>query len=120
MSAISIARAYNPVEIDLWGAKYETIDVPRSGLKKVTKLETEVAGLQSGAIDVPEDSDELDVLVEKIGELLDVKLVAVGGGKSKPSTHIKKKWRADELTLPQLLGFMDEVGEGEGKANRSS
>lgn len=117
MPAISIARAYSPVEIDLWGAKFETVDVARSGMKKTQKLEEEIEALETSE----DTTDEiLDTLVAKIGALLDVKLVAADGGKTKPSTLVAKKWKADELTLSQVAGFTDAMRRAEGEANRPS
>jgi hypothetical protein len=111
MASIAISRAYNPVDIDLWGAKFETIDVTRSGAKKAQQLEREIEEIREG-------DDLLDELVEKMGELMDIKLAAAAGGRSKASTRIRSKWKGDELTLGQLFEFFDAVQKAEGECNR--
>ncbi len=112
MTAIAIANAYNPVEIDLWGTKFETIDVPRSGAKKATALEDKIDELEAG-------SDGLDELVDLMADLLDIKLRKTSGT-GKPGTLIRKKWADDELTIPQLMSFMAAVRQAEGEGNRPS
>lgn len=107
---VSIARAYNPVEVDLWGTKFETIDVPRSGAKKAQALEDEIDTIERG-------EEMFDELVEKIAELMDIKLVPVEGSK-KPSTIVKKKWKSDDLSIGQLMSFFREVQQLEGEGNR--
>lgn len=110
--AVSIARTYAPVEIDLWGTKFETIDVPRSGAKKATQIEEEIDLIAA-------DANGLDTLVDLMAQLMDIKLKKVDGT-GKPGTLIKKKWNADELTVPQLMAFMSAVRDAEGEGNRPS
>ncbi len=110
--AVSITRTYSPVEIDLWGTQFETIDVPRSGAKKATALEETIDSIQASG-------EGLDELVGCMAELMDIKLTAVEG-KAKPGALIKKKWNADELTIPQLMSFMSAVQDAEGEGNRPS
>ncbi len=102
MTRISIAQAYEPVEVDLWGTVFETADVTRSGQKKAQALEGELEGT--------EDPDEQ---VELLAKLLDLKLVSTNGTKLKPSTMIVKKWKADELSPRSLFSFLDRLAEAE-------
>ena len=111
MGAVSIQGAYDPVEVDLWGSRFETIDVPRSGAKKAQKLEEEIEALG-------QSPDVLDELVSKMGELLDLKLRAIDGKRKKPATIIAQKWEADQLTLGQLFSFLDAVQTAEGEGGR--
>jgi hypothetical protein len=110
--AVSIARTYAPVEIDLWGQKFETVDVPRSGAKKATAIEKDIDQISA-------DADGLDALVDLMAQLMDIKLKRVEGT-GKPGTLIKKKWNTDELTVPQLMSFMSAVRDAEGEGNRPS
>lgn len=87
------------VEVDLWGTLYTLAPATRSVLKKVEPLEAELEGV--------EDGDELVALFAK---LFDLRLTAVNGG-GKASTHIKKKWNADELTLQELASFAEALAE---------
>jgi hypothetical protein len=108
MSRISIGQAYEPVEIDLWedngGGVFVTEDLPRSKQKKAEKL--------LGAVYETEEGGE-DVAVDAIGQFLDLKLVPKNGTKVKPSTLVSKKWKADELTMRQLLAFLQAVAEAD-------
>lgn len=102
--SVSIARAYRPVEVDLWGAAYETVDVTRSGARKVAEIEKQMGELEEG------QSDEM---IGLMAEMLDVKLANANGSKKKASTHIKAKWQADELSLDQLFSFLGQIAEAE-------
>lgn len=103
---IAIARAFVPLEIDLWGEEFHTIDVPRSGAKKADALQAKL-----------EEIDDDDKAVEVIAQLLDLKLAPAGPKKTKPSTLIKKKWAADELTMRGLLSFLAEIRLSEQSEN---
>lgn len=102
--AIPIARAFVPVEVDLWGELFETVDVPRSGAKKAVQLQAELNQL---------DEDAQDEAVELIAQIIDLKLTAADGKKTKPSTLIKRKWKADELSVRGLFAFLAEIGAAE-------
>ncbi len=99
MKTIAISRAYSPVEVDLWGAKFETVDLSRSAEIKAEEIRSALA-LSSG----------IQAEIDKLAELMDVRLRPLGGVKKKPSTLIKAKWKANELTRRQLYSFLDEVG----------
>jgi len=106
---VAIARAFKPVEADLWGSKFETVDHTRGTLKKATKINAEVERLKV-LLGEDEEGDIGDQLVEKVGEGLDLRLQAIAGGKKKPSTILKAKWKAEDLSLRQLFGFIGELG----------
>lgn len=112
MPAVSILSEYTPAEVDLWGAKYETVDLGKKGFKKLTKVQAEIETLAY-------DDDAVDNLVIKVGEFCDLKLVALEG-RVKASTLIKKQWDAENLTARQLASFIGRVSEAEAEANRPS
>jgi hypothetical protein len=112
MSAVSILTEYVPAEVDLWGAKYETVDLGKKGFKKLTKVQSEIETLAY-------DDDAVDTLVAKVAEFCDIKLVAVEGN-VKASTLIKKKWDAEILKARQLGDFIGRVNQAEVEANRPS
>lgn len=125
MTRLEIAQAYEPIEIDLWGTVFETRDVPRSGVKKTGELQQKLEAIQEaqakegeeipGVGLVPRDPkpDELDQMVGILAEMMDVKLVSTNGGRKKPSTLIKAKWQADDLSLGRLFTFVAEIRAAE-------
>lgn len=126
--------AYEPIDIDLWGEKFETVDSTRGAQKKATKLQREFLRFVDEGPDPAEleavegDEDKEDELIDKLtgeavvkmGKLLDLKLQAVDGSKRKASTVLKKKWESEDLTIAQLQRFLDNVRSAEGEANRPS
>src|SRR5438132_8106 len=98
MSKVSIATAYEPVEVDLWGSTFTTVDATRSVAKKAGALQDKLAA-----------AEDDDVAVKLLSQLLDLKLA----GEEKPSTLIDAKWKADELSVRQLLVFLESLGEAE-------
>lgn len=112
-SPIAIETAYKPIEVDLWGASFETVDPPRSGARRVTEIMRQLADLDK-AENAEEDADELnDKAVGLIAELLDVRLRNANGSRTKASTHIKRKWEADELSVAKLFAFLERLGEAD-------
>lgn len=108
MNSIAISRAYKPVEIDLWGSKFETVDLPRSASKRAVEVSEEVTAMREDL-----GHADWDELVAKIGEGLDIRLQAVAGGKKKASSLLKAKWKADEISLNRIFEFLAEVATAE-------
>lgn len=115
MTRLSITAEEQGVELDLWGEDYILLPATRSLSRKarplyerLEQIEAQAAQLDREGKDMPEDLD--DQMVEAIGKLLDV-VVRPTDGTRKASTLIQRKWKSDELTLPQLLRFLDQVGE---------
>jgi hypothetical protein len=104
MTSIAISRAYNPVEIDLWGTKFETVDLARSASKKAMEIAAEVNQARREL-----ETTDWDKLVAKVGEGLDLRLTRTGNGKTKPSTLLKAKWKADEISLSRIFEFLGEI-----------
>lgn len=111
MSEVSILSEYEPVVVDLWGAKYETKELGKKGVTKLAAVEKEIGEFQVT------DAASLDEFVAKFGEFVDVKLKPVKG-KVKASTHLKKQWDADNLTDRQLGAFLVNLKVAEEEANR--
>lgn len=88
------------VEVDLWGKKFVTVPATRSVLGKVTALE--------GKLDELTD-DQLDEKVELLTQVLDLRLKPAGQGRKKAGELVLEQWKADELTLPQLFEFANDV-----------
>lgn len=103
---IRIEDTYRAIEVDLWGHLYETIDIPRSKARKADEL-------MMKAQEQSEREDGDDAIVELIGQMLDIKLRSADEKGTKPSTLIKRKWKADELTVRQLFGFLGQIGQEE-------
>jgi hypothetical protein len=107
MTRISIENAYSPIEVDLWGSIFETVDQTKGNQKRVAECQAKLAVLEE---------DQEDVAIELFGEMFDLIFRPVDGGKRKPSTVIKAKWKADDLGLGQLSSFLQRVGAGQRKS----
>lgn len=111
MTKVSIAAApADGIEVDLWGSDYTLLAATRSRGRKARPFEQKLEELEEAAQqdEPPEDLD--DQMVDTIGRLLDVILAPVTGT-TRASTLIGRKWKGDELTLAQLLGFVNDLGE---------
>jgi hypothetical protein len=111
-ATVSIVSDYEPAEIDLWGAKYDTVDLAKKGFTKLTALQAEIDTLAY-------DDKAVETFIEKVGEFCDIKLVAQKG-KTKASTLIKKEWDANHLTARQIASFIQRIAAAEAEANRPS
>jgi hypothetical protein len=99
MARITIDQAFEPVEVDLWGSEYRTRARTRTVQKQVQE--------KLAAFYASEDDDES---VKLLGEAFDAWFEPVGDA-GKPSELVASKWEADELTVGQLLGFLDSLGD---------
>lgn len=97
---VSIARNYEPVEVDLWGETFYT----RARTKQLEKqVEAIMKKFEEG-------------LVKMIGQTLDHYLQPAENGDApsqKPSEVILEKFKADELTLDDLQAFSQRLAEAE-------
>jgi len=105
---VSIARAYKPVEIDLWGSKFLTVDLPRSKSEKAKEITREVNVMRENL-----GTEDWDEVVAKISEGLDLRLDKGPVVKKKPSTLLKAKWKADEISLNRIFEFLSEISMAE-------
>lgn len=108
MTTVAIARAYKSVEVDLWGSKFLTVDLARSSSELAKTITREVNAMRANL-----GEEDWDEVVAKIGEGLDLRLEKSPGGKKKPSTLLKAKWKADEISLNRIFEFLSEISMAE-------
>lgn len=96
---IKLGLVPEPFQVDLWGTVFDAVPPTRSVLAKLDPLEDKLL----------EDPDP-DGQVDAICAVLDVRLRPVEGTK-KPSTLVKAKWKADDVTLVQLYGLLQQISE---------
>lgn len=102
MSRVSIGKtSREEVEVDVWGVAYTLQPSTRAVVKAVLPLEQKL-----------EDSHDPDEIVDVLAQMIDLKLKAVNGG-GKASTHIKKKWKSNEMTLADLEDFATDLADAE-------
>lgn len=95
---ISLGEALDKVEVDLFGTAFEAQPATRSLMKESEPFERE--------LDKADDSDDV---IAAVGRLLDIRLKSANGSKRKPSTIVKEKWEADELSTGSLLAFLADL-----------
>lgn len=107
MTRIAIDTAFQAIEVDFWGAVFETRAMPRSRSRKARVLATRIDELLRSN---PESEDVADTeeeeLIAKYGELFDLKLKPIEGNRKKASVLLVAKWEDDGLTGEQLASFL--------------
>lgn len=103
MTRLSIDQGYEPVEVDLWNNDFHTRPSTRSTAKLATTITEKLS----------EPGVDEDATVKLICELLDMRLVPAAGKRTKASTLIIRKWENDELSLPQLIDFVGNLGDAD-------
>lgn len=98
MARVSI-RAYKPISVDLYG-EFETVDLARGDNLKLQELQKEF-----------EAATTEDAQVDVYAKSLDIRLRAADGGKTKPSTLVKRKHQSGELSYGRLRAFLDDLLE---------
>lgn len=106
MTRISIETAYSPIEVDLWGALFETVDQTKGNQKKMAKCQAKLA--------VADEGDET-AIIRLFGELFDLMFRPIEGGRKKASTQLKEQWDAGNLGIGQIGGFLQKVAVGQRK-----
>lgn len=99
--AVKIRTAYLPVELELWGGLYETVDLNNAETQKETDLFAEVLS----------EEDEEKALAQW-GEYLDLILKPVNGTK-KPSTALKAEAKADRISSRGVVGVVLQIRAAE-------
>jgi hypothetical protein len=99
------AAEQETLEVDLWGTVFHRVPVTRTRQRQIKDLDGDLQKIDESA----EDAD--DQAVEVMARMLDCILAAGDGGRSKPSTLILKKWKADELAFDQLASFIEDIGD---------
>lgn len=102
MSKVSIGAGapFDPVVVDLWGHEFNTVPVTRSVAKRLGEHERKLS-----------EEEDPDLVVELIAAMLDEHLKPSNGKRTKPSSIIKEKWEADELSLPQLTQLSADLAD---------
>lgn len=109
MDRIAIDKAYDPVEVDLWGEVFYTQDVTADTEEKLGELWQELAEVERT------EADGWRVKrVECLGRMLDLRLGREGKGK-KPSTLVKERYQANKLSFARLMEFLADLGNAEGQ-----
>src|SRR4051794_28630823 len=99
MTRIAIDAAFDPIEVDFWGALFQTRSMPRSRARKARVVATRIDQLmKSEPLEEEAAEREEAELVDKFGELFDLKLTPIEGNRKKASTLLRQKWEKDELT----------------------
>lgn len=101
MARISIAASFEPVEVDLWDHLFHTKPITKSVARSTDEL--------GDKINEAEAAGDADKIVALLGEVFDALLQAADAKRTKPSALISKKWDSDELSLPQLIEFSEEL-----------
>lgn len=101
MAAVKIQTAYLPVEIELWGGVYETVDLTRADTEKETDLYAEALA-----------AEEEDQAIAKWGSYLDLILKPVEGAR-KPSTALKREYKEGRITSRGVVGVTLQIKAAE-------
>lgn|GEM_PF-6159404 len=113
MSKVTL-RAYNTVEVELFGHLFHSVDLPDSKAKHLTKITEGLRGVSDNA-DLADSDAEATRLM---WDWFDTVLAPADDGKQKPSTVLKAKWDAEELTPRQVLGLYFDLSREIGEANK--
>lgn len=105
MARISIADSLETFEVDLWGRIFDAVPVTRSVQMRATELEREGGDVLDG--------EEPDEIVAYLGKMLDLRLKPAKGARKLASEAIAEKWQADELSIAQLVSFVQKFSEGD-------
>jgi hypothetical protein len=95
--AIAIASPYEPVEVDLWGVSHKTQRVTRSLERKLDEAREEI-----------KKADSTDAAVKGYAKVVSIYL-----GDAKIARTIETKWKADEVTVHELVAFVDAIAEAD-------
>lgn len=99
---VSIADAFEPVTVDLWGHEFHTVQATRSVVQQADKLEQQM-----------EEVTDTDALVGLLGDALDIVLKPSDGRRTSPSKLIGEKWQADHVTVDQIVGVLEGIRDGQ-------
>lgn len=100
---VSIAEVLQTIEIDLWGHEYETVWVTKSTIDKAQALWTD-------AIAEGREGGDRDLMIDKLGQLLDLRLKTDDAKAPKPSKLLRDKWDADEVAVDHVIGLLNTIG----------
>lgn len=92
------------VEVDLWGKTFNTVPATRSVEKKIAELEGQLSQL---------NDDQSDEIVALTAQVIDLRLKPAGQARKRAGELVVEKWNSDELTLSQLLDFVNALGDAD-------
>lgn len=123
---ISTADLFDPVEIDLWGNRYNLRETTRSMEEKLAAKEAELAELNLPRQKEAEEAAEAgepgpgydSVFAEKSlalsADMLDIMLDPIAEGEEKP-THAKalimRKYKADEIGINHVNSLVQKLNQ---------
>lgn len=100
---VSVESAFRGVEVELWdGAVYETVDLSRDKGREALD-----------ALNRAEEAEKDDEAIEHWGEYFDLILSGIEDTRTKPSTLIKKHYKAGEFGPKRLVGLLGDIGAAE-------
>lgn len=118
MARISVG-SYEPAEVELWGHEFETVEVTKKLRKKLKPYGEKVVKIGDGTYpELPEneglDEDQIeDKAVAEIGAMLDIRLRATDGKRTKPSTLLTRKWNDGTISLARAFGILGSIGRAD-------
>lgn len=102
MAKVTLGGALTTVEVEVFGHKFKALPSTRSVIAVSAELEKK--------LDDTEGNDEQMALV---AQLLDARLKSANGSKKKASVILLEKWEADELSLTQVMSFVEELNQAQ-------
>ena len=104
---IRVGVGFEPVDVVLWSDDGE----PNFRTRLITRSrQIAIQALQAEAEALPDDGgmETTDANLDVLARLVD-EFVEPITGKGKASTIISRKWRADEITLPEVMALINDL-----------
>jgi len=95
---ITVPDTPDGITVELWGAQF----TPRPATKSLANQAEPIAAKIH-------ESADYDELIDAIGAVLDLKLANADRGRLAPSVLVKRRWDADEVSVPQLLALLNQI-----------
>lgn len=103
---VTTADLFEPVNVELWGAKFKLRESTRS-------VEEKVAAQWEAFQSVDDEATGMDA-IEPLADLLDILLEPLGdegGKKTHAKTVIKREYEADNIGLSHVIALCERMGE---------
>ncbi len=107
--ALSIERPEAHVEVDLWGTMYDLLPVTRSLETPLAEAGRKVTEVLTQEPEAGKEEAQADQLVEAVSAVLDLRLKPQNGARTKASKKILDAWKADKLSVDQILDFLEDL-----------
>lgn len=92
---------YTAADVDLFGSPFVTVAATKTVRQQADGLDAELE-------QVGEDDEKA---IDVFGRILDVRLKPKGNGRKKPSQLLREKWDADQVTVEQIVSFLEALGD---------